>query len=338
MAAIPCLPHPLRLLAAALLALSVAAAVQAADAPPACHYAQWPALPLEQTHGGALIIDGTINQAPVHMLVDTAASTTQLMRTTADRLGLSLTRIRMTMVGVGGRASVFRTKVDDIGIGDMHAQDKRFAVLDSHHAASADVLLGTDFLFQKDLEIALAEQQIRFFQADGCDDKFLAYWDPKASEIALDSRTNKTRRPTIAIQLNGVTLQAIIDTGAQRSLIGLEAARRAGVTPQSPGVVPTHPVVGIGSAVVPVWNATFDTFAIGDETIKRAEIGIADLQIGRRYGSAPDMLLGRDFLLAHRLLFAFSQNRLYFSYLGGPVFTDALAGAVAAAPPTSARQ
>jgi hypothetical protein len=32
------------------------------------------------------------------------------------------------------------------------------------------------------------------------------------------------------------------------------------------------------------------------------------------------MLLGADFLRAHRTLVAHSQHRLYFTYVGGPVF------------------
>ena len=32
------------------------------------------------------------------------------------------------------------------------------------------------------------------------------------------------------------------------------------------------------------------------------------------------MLLGADFLKAHRVLFARSQHRLYLSYVGGPLF------------------
>ncbi|MEA1674201.1 hypothetical protein [Nitrospirillum sp. BR 11163] len=34
----------------------------------------------------------------------------------------------------------------------------------------------------------------------------------------------------------------------------------------------------------------------------------------------PDMLLGLDFLRAHRMFVAHSQHRIYFTYVGGPVF------------------
>jgi len=35
-----------------------------------------------------------------------------------------------------------------------------------------------------------------------------------------------------------------------------------------------------------------------------------------------DMILGADFLRAHHVLFAVSQQKLYFSYAGGRVFAD----------------
>lgn len=34
----------------------------------------------------------------------------------------------------------------------------------------------------------------------------------------------------------------------------------------------------------------------------------------------PDMVLGADFLRSHRVLLAMSQQRMYFSYVGGRVF------------------
>ena len=77
--------------------------------------------------------------------------------------------------------------------------------------------------------------------------------------------------------------------------------------------------------------AVFPTLTIGDETIKNAKLGIADLfgldkeiGLGSRIPVAaiesPDMLLGMDFFLSHRIYAARSQGKIYFSYVGGPVF------------------
>jgi TPR repeat protein len=56
---------------------------------------------------------------------------------------------------------------------------------------------------------------------------------------------------------------------------------------------------------------------IGGETIKDAELGVIDVQSEVE----ADLLLGQDFLRAHRVLFAMSQRKVYIAYLGGDVFT-----------------
>jgi TPR repeat protein len=74
---------------------------------------------------------------------------------------------------------------------------------------------------------------------------------------------------------------------------------------------------GIGSERAPRWTSPLKTVQIGGETIQDAEIGIIDSQ-----GLLDaELYLGQDFLRAHRVLFAMSQHKVYFAYLGGDVFT-----------------
>ncbi len=72
------------------------------------------------------------------------------------------------------------------------------------------------------------------------------------------------------------------------------------------------------------------SFAIGNETIRDTTIQFADLlkdatytptgsHLARRVEGNP-VLLGADFLRAHRVLVAHSQRKIYFTYEGGPVF------------------
>jgi hypothetical protein len=42
--------------------------------------------------------------------------------------------------------------------------------------------------------------------------------------------------------------------------------------------------------------------------------------VARRVDDLAEMLLGSDFLRAHRILVAHSQDKLYFSYVGGTIF------------------
>ena len=78
-------------------------------------------------------------------------------------------------------------------------------------------------------------------------------------------------------------------------------------------------------------SARFQTFTIGDETIRDTRILFADLfgeakytvsgtKIPQRMQWMFSMLLGFDFLQSHRVLIAHSQRKIYFTYAGGRVF------------------
>jgi hypothetical protein len=78
------------------------------------------------------------------------------------------------------------------------------------------------------------------------------------------------------------------------------------------------------------YKATFSNIDLGDEKIKTAELAVTDLggreegpSIGTRTGGGGlPMLLGADFLHSHHVLIASSQDRIYFTYNGGPVFNQ----------------
>ncbi len=87
----------------------------------------------------------------------------------------------------------------------------------------------------------------------------------------------------------------------------------------------------MGSKKVDSWIGTFQSFTIGDETIKDTQILFADLFGNMKYtvigSNLPQrmlqpfsMLLGFDFLQSHRVLIAHSQRKIYFTYTGGRVF------------------
>ena len=122
------------------------------------------------------------------------------------------------------------------------------------------------------------------------------------------------------VKINGVTLWALIDSGANRSHIDPEAARALGFSTTAAGVTYSNKVDGIGSEQRALWNMTFDTFTIGDEVIKHPRIAVLD-EGGTNLGiKQHQMTLGQDFLKAHHVLLAPSQMQFYFTYDGGPCF------------------
>jgi hypothetical protein len=77
--------------------------------------------------------------------------------------------------------------------------------------------------------------------------------------------------------------------------------------------------------------ADFPTLAVGDETVHNVSLTLGDIfttsteeaETGSNIPHqmvAEGMLLGADFIKAHRIYVARSQGKMYFSYNGGPIF------------------
>lgn len=291
-----------------------------ARADSACRFIEQASLALSSSSpSGTPTVAGRINGQPVSMLLDTGASRTFIMRAEADRQNMNPERIRQQTQGIGGLTSVFLVKVKEFGIGDARTANLRFPVLETMDKTGIAALVGADFLMQYDVELDLARQRVKLFRADRCQDKALAYWDEHALSVPM-TMTDGGSSPLVQVQINGVTLTALVDSGASRSLVNLSTARTLGFAPDAPGVKLRSQATGIGSAKKDVWNMTFASFAIGDEVIQHPRIGVLD-DTDMFLGRVPfQMILGRDFLRTHHVMLAQSQMQLYYSYNGGTVF------------------
>src|SRR6185503_7610283 len=133
------------------------------------------------------------------------------------------------------------------------------------------------------------------------------------------------------VSVNGRPMRAGLDTGAEFSALDAPVAEQLGITRTTAGVALAGCSIGVGRQAVDYWGGRFESFVIGEEKIGTPTLRFADLF--RRSGSAetgsrlqndstglPHMLIGADFLRAHRVLVANSQGRMYFTYSGGTVF------------------
>jgi len=301
----------------AALALLMSAA-KADDAKSACTYAEVARFPLHYSGPGLQItVDGQMNGNPALMLVDTGAYSISVTRTGVERHKLALRYVEAHAVGVGGNAKISNARLSDLAVGPVHSGKTGIDVITSTGDTPAyDAILGAPFLLQTDLEISMPDKTLKMYTASGCGDTFLALWDEGAIDVPFLRGYEKGKIPKFTVKVNGHDMKAIIDTGASISTIELEAARRAGLDLDGPGVKRMTDVAGVGARRVSRWSAVFDSFAIGSETIRKPELNVIDT-----HGAVDvDVLLGDDFLRTHRVLFAMSQGKLYVAYVGGDVF------------------
>lgn len=287
--------------------------------------AEWP-VKLDRNRA---LVDGSINGHPVGVLIDTGASKTVMTRSAAERLGLDRVDASISFYGVGGRTRAELTEIEEFRLGAAVQRKWPVLVIGEQPMGDVAVILGEDFFENLDLELDFGNNVVRLFQPQDCDKAALAYWAPDTPSLKIAD----VHRLVVDVEVNGVPLLALVDTGASRSTLDLGVARRAGITPASAGAASGGCIVGIGRKPVDAFIAPMERFAIGNEIIRDARIVIADMSghpMREGFGSrtskpfdTPEVILGVDFLLAHRVFIAHSQRAVYFTHNGRtPVFDN----------------
>ena len=313
------------------IALVLAAPSLAATAP-SCKMvkvAEWEVRPGR----GVPVVDGSINGQKIGVMLDTGSSSL-ILRAATDRLGLTRHEVRgYRAFGIGGETYVEATNIAEFTIGQLTRRNWRVMVAgERDFGRSIDVLLGEDFFDQLDVEFDLPHSAVRLFQPKDCDGVALGYWVAQgASQVDLEPYYNAGQRIVLPVKINGEPRQAVLDSGAASSILDKPVAEQLGITTTSAGVAPAGKGGGLGGHSVDIWVGPLHTFSIGDETISDTVIRFADLwrdakytpigsHLPRKIDFRPALLIGADFLRAHRVLVAHSQRKMYFTYEGGPVF------------------
>lgn len=311
----------------------------------ACQLFQIGQLPVTM-EGDQPLVDVSIDGHPVRFLLDTGASKTLLTQNGAERLGLKTVQLNgLTFYGVGGSSVARTTRIKELRLGSAVLHDFDMIVTGTMRTDRAVGLLGRDVLLSHgDLELDLAHHLVRLLQPKDCHGDDVVYWSISYMMASINTQSGAVM---VDASLNGKLVYADLDTGAGHSVVTLDAAQRAGVTPQSRGVADAGASSGMGG-VVQTWIGTFQTLGVGGEVVQHAELELADMfSNGRQVSTGsilrqdvvetPDMLLGADFVRAHHIYIAPKQNKVYFTYNGGPIFelpADATVDAIASHPST----
>jgi tetratricopeptide (TPR) repeat protein len=299
-----------------------------------CQLQQLGTLPVDM-HGLRPIVAARINGVEAHFALDTGSFFSMMSSDAAAQYQLKVTSVSsnsFSVRGMGGDERARETIVKSFEFLGLPLTGVPFLVVDQPFGDSYAGLVGQNLLRLSDVEYDLANGTVRFFKPVGCEQQPLAYWAVStpytAVELAPIDALEDHLRGTATI--NGRSVTVWFDTGSPRSFLSVDTAARVGITPDSPGVTLLGLSGGIGPGTNKVWSVPVDSFQIGGEKVQHTHLLMQDLDPAHRIGEigddTPDMLLGEDFFLSHRIYVAYGQRKLYFTYNGGPLFNLSLPG------------
>jgi len=295
----------------------VAAASPAVAADKKCQLVELVELPITMNNLRPTI-PAMINGREAKFILDSGAFYSMMSAATATEYGLkSHPYFGLRVQGIGGFTEAAVTTVHEFRIAGGVLKNVEFLVGGGDFGNAG--LLGQNFLEKFDVEYDFAHGAIRLFRTEHCEKSTLAYWLTAGEQFSMMpiQKIDAATPHTVGVAyLNGQEIRVVFDTGAPTSMLTTKAAARAGIKPDSQGVVASGYATGIGQNGVTSYIGSFASFMIGDaEVIKNARLRFADFSL--QFG---DMLLGTDFFLSHRIFVANAEHKLFMSYNGGPVF------------------
>jgi tetratricopeptide (TPR) repeat protein len=260
-----------------------------------------------------------LNGTQVPMLLDSGAFFSLLTESIASQLHLPHMSLPhgMTVEGFTGRLDASLTRVDKVQFLKGEISRVQFIVGVNEVGGGAMGVLGRNFLSLLDTEYDLAHGVVRLVNPSrDCTESNLAYWagDTPVIVAPLESTWNKDTAIRVTTRINGKAVKAILDTGASETSIDLPAAHRAGIADAA--MTPGERVGGGGAGHARSWTAKVDSFELEGERITHNLLQVTDT----RKDDDTDMLIGLDYFLSHRIYVARSQQKLYATWNGGPVF------------------
>lgn len=250
-------------------------------------------------------------------LLDSGATTTAMTRRAVARLGVEAVQGGAYSVGgVGGISNAGSAMLRGARLGNITLPDETVTMMPDTSIAGIggrDGVLGIKHLARYEWDLDLPRSRLRLYDGRPCAGETLPT-DPGM----VDIRRSWTSRPGfdqvdprshVAVTLDGRQTVALLDTGAQASLVFRHSALTMGITAEELARDPTATSRGFGPVPITVARHRFATMQVGgrgftDQVISVGEFGDSNTATFYEVG----MLLGMDYLAKHRVWIAHSRR------------------------------
>lgn len=257
---------------------------------------------------GAVLVPAAINQTPVQMQVDTGASRSSVTPDIATELRLSpdATR-RSNVLGTGGIVVSTNTMLQSFEVGGQLWPGRSFVTAPLARTFQEDPpvagLLGANYLSDFDVELDVPEGRMTLWQVHNCAGDF-AFHDVPHWRMPL--RRYAPAGMVATVTIDGQPLSALIDWGANATVLNQAVAARLGVTPEMLQADPAGQSHGTDRNEIEFHLHRFSEIRIGNGLFHQVRIEVAPI-----HTSGADMLLGLDYARTRRLWLSYATGQLF---------------------------
>ncbi|MFO1027282.1 MAG: retroviral-like aspartic protease family protein [Acetobacteraceae bacterium] len=264
---------------------------------------------------GLILVPVEVNGVQASFILDTGAARSVVTEAAVQRLGLERDQwVGTTMSGVGGIARRPNAKTRSFSLGGIPlmrrtlSRDTSLTVAEIPSTESAgpwvDGLLGRDYLSVFDLDVHVPARRLGLYMPEGCSGRFLPWTEPY---VVIPTTQPMETALLLQVEVDGVKLRGLLDTGANVSVIAAPGMYRLGL--DRPGAVAGQhvPVTGVGPNVAAMQHHAFRTMRIGSLTIDQPRLLVAPI----RLTPVADMLLGCDWMLTRRVWISYATRQVF---------------------------
>ncbi len=284
-----------------LTAAASLSACAAANTPSACRITLVAEVPIQMVDSVPLV-DVGFDGHPAKLVLDTGAEQVIVRDKSVERLGLELNYQALASVtGIGGQSSIFPSRPATLSIGPVRLPPEALLVtampISLRGGIEPDGLLGSQVLSAYDVDIDMPSRRLGLYERRRCPD------GPPPIEGAtntIQAQGNRAWKLSVPVTLDGVALDALVDTGATRTLVdssvaGLTEADLSG--DRSLHLAGADPV-GLGGHL-----HRFKQLQVGSETVANPLLAVAPFK-----NAGYSALLGTDYWRYRRVWISYGSR------------------------------
>ncbi len=260
---------------------------------------------------GILLVPATFGERKTWLAIVTGGWS-ELRQGIVTELGLRPQKIRTTdFRGVAGDSATHHVVVPVFALGELIIRQADFLVWPDDDETPLDSLgglLGAERLSTFDLEIDGATSVVSLYQPDIFCSGSLVRWADAWTEIPLKLQDDI---PELQAEINGEVFATTFHTGASRTLMSLDIARRLfGITPTSPGITILGEQSVAGGKKLALYSYTFKVLNVSGLVFNDVSVVLGDFE-------DTDLALGMREIKQLHLYIAYKRRVMYATQADG---------------------